>query len=497
MASVSPSPPSDGSGPSVHRPPGVIYVRGPQPTLLYYIFSVANQARAVSFPTAIPLASGNCHADLYTPANKIWGTLCRILLQVFSTQAITWDKTLCPDGAACAINCALDGADYSGVYGVTSGDALTHKFITNGANTNVGSRLCLLNSESSTSSSSTFDVEVSDLPCGLTVALYFSEMDADGRFAKHSINKASAKPTLSNFHFQANSVAGNGSSAGSNSGTNNYSACGNEMDIWLPALPVPALSPASSAALTPPAVPSTATPPSAIPTVGDKTFYRPGLKVNTSKKFTAVTQFISSSGTATVDLTEIRRLYVQNGIVIQNSKTVIPGLDSYDSITGAYCDAQKTAFGDTKQFQAKGGLTAMGKAAKNGMVLVLPVRDDHAVDMLWLDSTYPTDASASTPGVGRGTCATSSGTPTDVETDARNSSVTYSNIRFGEIGSTCTGLTTGSTTSTPGGSTSTALPSGATQVKYSQCGGIGYTGPTICAARSTCTYNNKYYSQCL
>ncbi|KAG6913138.1 Exoglucanase 1, partial [Tephrocybe rancida] len=191
-----------------------------------------------------------------------------------------------------------------------------------------------------------------------------------------------------------------------------------------------------------------------------------------------------------------------NGVVIQNSKTVIPGLDSYDSITGAYCDAQKTAFGDTKQFQAKGGLTAMGKAAKNGMVLVLSVWDDHAVNMLWLDSTYPTDASASTPGVGRGTCATTSGTPTDVETNAPNSSVTYSNIRFGEIGSTYTGGTTASTTSsTSGGSTSTSTTSApastATQVKYGQCGGIGYTGPTICAAGSTCTLNNEYYSQCL
>lgn len=35
--------------------------------------------------------------------------------------------------------------------------------------------------------------------------------------------------------------------------------------------------------------------------------------------------------------------------------------------------------------------------------------------MLWLDSTYPTDADPSTPGKGRGTCATSSGVPADVE----------------------------------------------------------------------------------
>ncbi|KAG6914497.1 hypothetical protein DXG01_016920 [Tephrocybe rancida] len=388
----------------------------------------------------------------------------------------TWDKTLCPDGATCTTNYALDGVDYSGVYGVTSSDALTLKFITNGANTNVGSRLGLLNSESSTSSSSTFDVDVSnlpyefndvpyefndvpyefnDVPYEFNDVLYYSEMDADGGVAKHSTNKAGAK-----------------SSTDSNSGTGNYGACCNENDIWLPTLPIPTPPPASSAALAPPAVTTfdrygTICDPDGCDfnsyRQGDKTFCGPRLKADTTKEFTVVTQFISSSGTANVDLTEIRRLYVQNGVIIQNSKTIIPGLDSYDSITSAYCDAQKTAFGDTKQFQAKGGLTTMGKAAKNGMVLVLSVWDDHAVNMLWLDSTYPTDASTSTPGVGRGTCATTSGTPTDVETNSPNSSVTYSNIRFGEIGSTYTGGTTASnTSSTTEGS---APASTATQVK--------------------------------
>ncbi|KAF8308382.1 beta-glucosidase [Clavulina sp. PMI_390] len=32
---------------------------------------------------------------------------------------------------------------------------------------------------------------------------------------------------------------------------------------------------------------------------------------------------------------------------------------------------------------------------------------------------------------------------------------------------------------------------------YGQCGGIGYTGSTVCDAGSTCVYSNPYYSQCL
>ncbi|KAG6851931.1 Exoglucanase [Blastosporella zonata] len=216
--------------------------------------------------------------------------------------------------------------------------------------------------------------------------------------------------------------------------------------------------------------------------MGDTSFYGPGLKVDTSKKFTVVTQFISSDGTATGDLTEIRRLYVQNGVVIQNSIVNVPGItaNTYNSITGPLCDAQKTAFGDKTQFQAKGGLKQMGVAAKNGMVLVLSVWDDHAVNMLWLDSTYPTTANATAPGVARGTCATTSGTPTDVEANSPNASVTYSNIRFGEIGSTYTG-TTGSSSSTTSTTTKASTSStSTTTVKAS-------TTSTTSAAASTAT----------
>jgi len=47
-------------------------------------------------------------------------------------------------------------------------------------------------------------------------------------------------------------------------------------------------------------------------------------------------------------------------------------------------------------------------------------------------------------------------------------------------------------------STSTASASGATQTKYGQCGGTGYTGPTVCASGSTCTaVSPPYYSQCV
>lgn len=56
--------------------------------------------------------------------------------------------------------------------------------------------------------------------------------------------------------------------------------------------------------------------------------------------------------------------------------------------------------------------------------------------MLWLDSSYPPTKPTSGPGVTRGPCAPTSGVPKDVESQNPNSSVTYSNIKYGDIGST-------------------------------------------------------------
>lgn len=39
----------------------------------------------------------------------------------------------------------------------------------------------------------TFDVDVSNLPCGLNGALYFVEMDRDGGLSEYTNNKAGAK----------------------------------------------------------------------------------------------------------------------------------------------------------------------------------------------------------------------------------------------------------------------------------------------------------------
>ncbi|CCF46365.1 hypothetical protein CH063_15139 [Colletotrichum higginsianum] len=54
--------------------------------------------------------------------------------------------------------------------------------------------------------------------------------------------------------------------------------------------------------------------------------------------------------------------------------------------------------------------------------------------MLWLDSTYPTNATG--PGATRGSCGIDSGVPADVESQVPDSTVVFSNIKVGPIGST-------------------------------------------------------------
>ena len=385
----------------------------------------------------------------------------------------SWDTNLCPDGATCAENCAVDGADYEGTYGVSAtGSALKLNFVTHGPySTNIGSRLYLLESETEyklfklKNKEFTFDVDVSRLPCGLNGALYLVDMDTDGGMSKYAGNKAGAKygtgycdaqcpHDVKFINGEANCQDWSPSNSDKNSGMGWYGTCCNEMDIWE--------SNSISTAYT-----------SHVCTVkgqtrcegaecgdnasgqrhngvcdkdgcdfnpyrmGDRSFFGRGsnFTIDTTRPFTVVTQFITADGTDSGDLSEIRRLWVQNGKVIKSSEVKVGG-QKYDSITDSFCNAQKQEFGNLNDYEKKGGHKVMGESLEHGMVLVMSLWDDHEVHMLWLDSSYPPDKSPSTPGVTRGTCSTSSGAPDQVESQYPDASVTYSNIKYGELGST-------------------------------------------------------------
>jgi cellulose 1,4-beta-cellobiosidase len=309
----------------------------------------------------------------------------------------------------------------------------------------------------------TFTVDVSNLPCGLNGALYFVEMDKDGGMSEFPTNKCGAKfgtgycdaqcpHDLKWINGEANCNDWKPSPNDPNSGDGHYGTCCTEMDIWESNSVATAYTPHVCTVQKQTRCEGTQcgdNPNNRYGGVCDKdgcdfnswrmgnhSFFGPNMMVDTTKPFTVVTQFITADGTDRGALNEIKRIYVQNGRVIQNSETNFSGLTQTNSITDAFCNNQKKLFGDRNDFEAKGGLKGVGQAFQRGMVLVLSLWDDHDVHMLWLDSDYPTSSSPSTPGIARGPCSTSSGVPTDVENNYPNAHVIYSNIKYGAIGST-------------------------------------------------------------
>lgn len=144
------------------------------------------------------------------------------------------------------------------------------------------------------------------------------------------------------------------------------------------------------------------------------------MTVDTTKPFTVVTQFLADGGS----LSEIKRFYVQGDTVIENPQSTIEGNEG-NSITDEFCKSQKVAFGDEDVFNDKGGMAQFSEGLATPMVLVMSLWDDHYANMLWLDSTYPTDASADEPGKGRGTCETTSGVPSEIEESQADNQVIY------------------------------------------------------------------------
>jgi cellulose 1,4-beta-cellobiosidase len=89
----------------------------------------------------------------------------------------------------------------------------------------------------------TFDVDVSNLPCGLNGALYFVEMLKDGGKSKFATNKAVAKygtgycdaqcpHDLKFIEGLANVKNWTPNPKDVNAGTGHYGTCCAEMDIW-------------------------------------------------------------------------------------------------------------------------------------------------------------------------------------------------------------------------------------------------------------------------
>ncbi|CAE7030099.1 cbhB [Symbiodinium natans] len=393
-----------------------------------------------------------------------------------------WDKSLCPDPITCARNCHLEGnseKQYKSTYGIQPiEDGVELGFVTTTKyGSNYGSRVYMLDDENNyqmfklKNREFTLTADMKKMPCGLNGAVYFVEMDADGGKARSGgTNAAGAKygtgycdaqcpHDMKFMNGKANTIGWN---ASHDPPIGSWGICCAEMDIWEANSRATAYTPHPCSITGPYVCSGTECGDNSADErydgvcdkdgcdynhyrLGDKEYYGRGrgFTVNSKKKLTVVTQFITEGNTDDGDLIDIRRFYVQDGRVIPNSNISIAGMTG-DSITDATCAAMKTAFGDINDFARKGGLNAMGEALQRGMVLVMSLWDDSDANMLWLDADYPLDKDPSLPGVNRGPCRTDTGLPAYLRDKHLvqqfqlypRARVRYSKIKVGTLGST-------------------------------------------------------------
>ncbi|KLU82251.1 hypothetical protein MAPG_01325 [Magnaporthiopsis poae ATCC 64411] len=280
------------------------------------------------------------------------------------------NATACPTKEACAENCVMEGLqDYSVVGVSTSGASLRLQQLRNGQV--VSPRVYLLDGTENkyemlqlTGNEFTFDVIMNKLPCGMNSALYLSEMLADG--GKSELNKGGA-------HW----------------GTGYCDAyC-----AWNPYR------------------------------IKQPYYYgnNNSFKVDTSKPMTVVTQFPTNKAGK---LAEIRRLYVQDGVVIQADAVKVEGLPAINAMNDEFCRLT-----GSRRFMDLGAHEGMGDALARGMVLAMSIWWDEGGHMQWLDGAAD----------GAGPCNATEGAPRNIRLVEPNPEVTFSNIKWGEIGSTFKG----------------------------------------------------------
>lgn len=406
-------------------------------------------------------------------------------------QGNAWEPSFCPDPPTCARNCVVEGADlgdYAKNYGIGPvkdvPGGMELKYVAPGGA--VASRVYLTDTDETykvfklKNRELTMDVDVSTVPCGINAALYLVEMqNSGGKGVGH--NAAGAKygsgycdaqcPRGVKFiNGEANSVRWGMVPARSPSGemkkdgpVGQYGACCAEMDIFEANREAAAFTAHPCHSKVKGLYVCNGTEEcgdkgqASLPgmcdkegcgfnswRMGDEKFYGQGsdFKVDTSKPMTVVTQFITKDGTDTGDLSEIRRIWLQGGKVIKNSEADALGDDNGTALTGSVCSAEMEAFDTSGEagsevFDKYGGLKSIGEALDRGMVLTMSIWHDALGRMLWLDGKklHPEDE-ASDPGVSRGPCSFESGDPAELAKTHKDASVKFSNIKYGEIGST-------------------------------------------------------------
>ncbi|TDZ68066.1 Exoglucanase 1 [Colletotrichum trifolii] len=366
------------------------------------------------------------------------------------------NRWTCGSAEACSEQCVLEGEDYGNTLGVTArGASLSQRYKTaHQFGRTVNSRLFLLDEARAEYQTFTllgnelaFDVDLSLVPCGLNSAIHFLDMDADGGMAKNPGNEAGARYgtgycnaecTRSNLFVQgqANSEGWQPHESG---GEGKLGACCSTFDVWNSnsqsfqtqsrpcsqnGLHGCTWDECDQIRISKCAREGCEYNPYRLGATG---FYGQGKTVDTKKKFTVVTRFAED---------RVTKFFIQDGVKIEAPVPTKPNFPGTAGLDEDFCDVLPRNFDELDKFNQHGGWARHIDVLRRPLVMALSIQDDFYANNLWLDSYYPRDSWS--PGAARGPCPNDSGHATLpwVDPAKENVSVTWSNIRFGPIGST-------------------------------------------------------------
>jgi len=373
-------------------------------------------------------------SSLTLDANMRWLHKANDATTCYDPMQEQWNATLCNEATACAEQCAIDGVNldaYTNTYGV----ALAPRGVKLNYVKTSQPRVYMLEKEDKyrlfklKNREFAFDVDVSNLPSGLNGAVYFVEMDAHG--GRSGANKAGAAYGLGYCDAQCPrnikfiNGAANLKEWDPKSATGLFGHCCAEVDIWE----------ANRAATALTLHPCNLNGPQSCQgdqcsvrqgvcdkqgclfnadLMGNPGFFGPGPKytVDTTKPLTVVTQWFTTDGTDKGDLSDVRRIYMQDGKVIYNSNATTFGVEARDNkLTDKLCQASKN--GSFDSFTKNGGMKSLGHSMDRGMVLAMSLWFDQSSGSGWL---VPSNAPKPDPSAFPG------------------SYVVMSNFMYGEIG---------------------------------------------------------------
>ncbi|KAK3492493.1 glycoside hydrolase [Neurospora hispaniola] len=281
------------------------------------------------------------------------------------------NKVLCPDEASCAKNCILEGVEYGSLGVLASDTAVTlRNYLFDGRkHRSISPRVYLLAEDGENyepinllNQEISFQVDVSNIGCGMNGALYLSEMDFAGGRSK--LNPAGAKYATGYCDAPSNSRATTMTSHPCNQ-TGPFLCNGDQSDESEKS--------------------------------GSGMCARKGCGIN-----------------------PFRLVTYSSNIKAPIHANISPSGGKFEgALTEGYCSAR-----DFDHHARLSGLKTMGEALGRGMVMVLSIWNSERHSMAWLNAGK------------NGSCQDGEGKPERIVKKTPNVTVTFSNIRWGDIDST-------------------------------------------------------------